>query len=436
MLYNRKNPQWKYSEEQFIGEDEYNQMIDDYTALRKEILTTDIRDINSKLYGPGEPDDLTDEDRETKRKKTLVGYIVIIAAFIAMVVAFLLKQLVIGGLIFCAFFAFAGISLILTGQAEKTDTASLALKNRIMGVFITIGAVAIGLVIIFRDHFRGGELFITICALAFGLAGVALILIMVFRVLSSKIVYTQEVSATCTGYVRYAGSDKAGDSGMVSYFVYTSPVFRYSYSGTQYECVYDEFPVRRDSDIALGQTAAIRIDPRHPENILGPDSNHPAGVALAMVMGIAFTVVGVGLALFLSSGIAAQQTVETSWNPLVEKINGETSETTLPQITDEMIESLYLDKLYPGEDWYVDETYIAEHEITDEGTVVSYADSAFKPTLFTPGDTPPEVGTRVYMFYVIDKDALDRGYGYKQSFVYERVDRMEYVGEHGSFIDN
>ena len=51
MLYNKNNPQWKFSEDQYLRDDDYYNMVDEYDVLVKSMLKTDFRDINEKLYG-------------------------------------------------------------------------------------------------------------------------------------------------------------------------------------------------------------------------------------------------------------------------------------------------------------------------------------------------------------------------------------------------
>ncbi|MBP5261046.1 MAG: hypothetical protein J6Z43_02825 [Clostridiales bacterium] len=435
MLYNSKNPQMHFSEDQYLSDEDHHKIISEYDELCKAMLTTDIREINSKFYGIDEPKELTDEE-ERKKKRTLIFTGLCVIAFIVMAVSLILKQLVIGGLLFCGFFLLAGISLMITGKGEIMESTSNSLKNKVMGGFITLGAVAIMLLIIFRDHFKGAEMFILLFVAAFGLAGLCMLTVSILRALSSKIIYTEQISATCAGYVRMAGTEQSSSGYRRRFtFVSTSPLFRYSYNGMQYDAIFDELPTKKDSDVAMGETVSIRIDPRRPENIMSPVTAHPGVIGFELIMGIIFTVVAVGMGLYTASGLAAGQTVETSWNPLIDKINGETSETTLPQVDDEMIESLYADKIAPGQDWYVEKAVVSERETTEDGIIVSFSDSSFRSLLFVD-DSAPEVGTEVWVFYYIDEEYLEYGTGYKRSFVYEKTDVIDYVGQHGSFVEN
>ena len=51
MFYNKNNPQWKFNEDQYLSQEEYYRLVDEYDEFCKSMLSVDIRDWNSKLYG-------------------------------------------------------------------------------------------------------------------------------------------------------------------------------------------------------------------------------------------------------------------------------------------------------------------------------------------------------------------------------------------------
>ena len=85
MLYNRDNPQWKFSEDQNISNEEYGKIVSEYNELTRSILTTDVRDINEKLYGIKQFQELSEEEAASKRKRMMIGIVISMLAFAGLV---------------------------------------------------------------------------------------------------------------------------------------------------------------------------------------------------------------------------------------------------------------------------------------------------------------------------------------------------------------
>ena len=124
-------------------------------------------------------------------------------------------------------------------------------------------------------------------------------------------------------------------------------------------------------------------------------------------------------------------TVETQWNSAINKINGET-ESSVIQVTDEMIQELYVDKLSYIDEWYVETCTVASTKITAEGEVMSFEDKTFQNILY-PDCSAPEPGTKLTVFYYIDEEYLPYGEYYKRSFTSGDPALFEYVGSHGAY---
>ena len=432
MYYNKDNPQWHINQEQFLSEEEYDLMVGESIDLVKTMLTSDVRDFGSKIYGVKELG--TIEEQEAKRTKAIWGIIGGVVIFASLVLALVLKQILIFGFIACAVFFAAGISMIVTGRGELVESTSRAYLNRIIGGSMALASLLLALLMIFRNHFAQAEFFVLIAVLAFGIPGLALIIISVLKAFSGKTVYTQEVSATCTGYVRYVSRDET-EHHRVMTFINISPLFSYSVDGVQYEAVWDEFVTKKDSDIALNQTVTIKVDPRHPENIFSPVMNHPGVVAFQVIMGVLCLGVAIGLGIYTSTGAVSDMTVETSWSPLVEEINGAAeTEPTLPQITDEMIEQYYSDKIQ-NKEWYFDTVTVATKSYASDGQTITFTDETFVD-LICPDGQAPEPGTELLVFYTIDEEYVETGYKYKRIFTTGRPGEFEYVGSHTSYKSN
>ena len=428
MLYNKDNPQWFFSEEQFISAEESDRIVNEYDQLCRNMLKTDFRDINRKFYGIKE--DTDPEDREANRKKQLIGAVFGIVIFAGLILSLVFKQLVLFGYIGCSLFLIAGISMMLTGRGEVVESTSKMSLNRGIGTAISLGSVLLILLIFFRKHFSDSEVFLLIFVITFGLAGLTLLFAAIFRASSGIFIYTRDVTATCTGYVRTVHRD-TGKNGVRFTYVCTSPLFSYSVDGAHYEAMWDEFVFKKNSDIAMGQTVPIKVDPRRPENIKSPATTHPLTVSFEIFMGVAFTAVAVGLGIYILTGNGKNMKLETKWNPAIEKINGET-ESSLTKITDEMIQTLYKEKLGSDQKWYVETAIVAQIETSDEGKAITFTDEAFNGILYKDGNVP-EPGTSLIIFYTVDGTRLLSGKHYKRMFTTADPAKYVYSGSHSAY---
>ncbi|MBR6960126.1 MAG: hypothetical protein IKH76_06565 [Clostridiales bacterium] len=432
MLFNKDNPQWYFSEARELSSEERSEITDKYNELTRKMLTTDFRDIDEQFYGIKPSGDLTEEETASKRKKMLIGAVAGIIIFAGLIIALIFKQLLIFGYAACAIFLVVGISVMVTGKGDRIESTSRAGLNRIIGLFMALASLMIILLIIFRGRFSSGEFFILLFVIVFGLSGLGLLIVTVIKAFSGKLIYKDEITATCAGYVRYVSRDQSSNGyNRVHTFIHTSPLFKYSYEGTQYEAVYDEFPVKADSDIEPGQTVTIKIDPRHPENIKSPVTTHPVAIGFSIFMGLAFIGVAVGLGIYTAGGYAAGTKVDTKWNPLVEKINGNNPD--LVDITDDYMTENYIDKQFPGKEWYYERGVVTGKEQVEGGTAIELSDDSFMRILYTD-NTAPEPGTELLIFYVINEENLQYGIRYKNSVSTADPNKFEYVGTHGAYV--
>ena len=133
------------------------------------------------------------------------------------------------------------------------------------------------------------------------------------------------------------------------------------------------------------------------------------------------------------SGSAKTMTVETEWNPVIDKINGD-EESKLIQVTDNDIESLYVKKLNISSEWYYEIGVVATKEVTADGEVISFTDEAFNKVIYADFKAP-EPGTKLLLYYTVEEERIEYGKGYKHSFASGDPDRFEYVGTHGAYIN-
>jgi len=430
MYFNKDNPQWQLSQEQYLNEEERSRIIYEYDQLCRSMFSVDVRDINSKFYGVKELG--TVEQQEAKRKRAIIGIVCGIVVFASLVISLIFKQILIFGYIFCAVFLFAGISTIVTGRGEVVESTSKAYLNRIIGAGISLGSILILLLIIFRNRFEEAEFFILIGVLAFGISGLALLVLSILKPLSGKFIYTEEINATCAGYVRCVERESGESNHIRHTFIMLSPLFKYSYGGVNYESVWDEFVVNGDSDISLGQTVPVRIDPRHPENIMSPAMKNKGALILKLFLAVVCITVATGMGIYVANGSAKGMTVETSWNPAIERLNGVT-ESTKKQITDEMVKTQFVDKYNITGEWYYETVVIASKEDSAEGQSVKFTDETFGGILYT-GSNVLEPGASLIVFYTVDEEYVQHGTKYKRVFTTADPDTFEYVGSHKAYI--
>ena len=425
MLYNKDNPQWFFSEEQHISSEESSRIIRESKQLVTKILKTDVRDFGANVYGVKNDS----EDPDSTRSKSIIGIVIGILVFAGLILSLIFKNLVIFGYIGCGVFLFAGISMLLTGKGEVVESSSRAVLNKVIGFDIALASLLLILLIYFRKQFAGAEVFILIFVITFGLSGITLLFAAVFRTVSGKLIYTREVTATCSGYVRYVSRDSDNHyRGTV--FIHTSPLFSYSVDGVQYQAVWDEFVTKQDSDIALGRNVPIKVDPKHPENIKSPVSAHPAIIGFEVFLAVAFAAIAIWLGIYTASGAAKNMKVSSNWAPAAEAING-TTETSRIKVTDDIISEKYKDDLSGNKQWYVETVTVKTKDATNNGHVIYFADETFKGILYKKD--APEPGTVRIAFYTIDEEMLSSGKKYKKVFSIADPETFEYLGSHKAY---
>lgn len=434
MRYDRTFKRYKFSTDQFIETEKYQELINEYNQFRMDVLKGDIRNFGRDVYGAAAAQG---EESSGSKVKNIILAVLFVGAFISLILALVLKKIMLFGIIFCSLFFIAGIMLIVTGRADPRDSASKALRSRIMGVAITLASGAILALIILHERFTEAQLLVWIASLVFGLSGLTLIAIAIVDKLSARILYTEEIDAKCTGYVRMVDSESSDNSSGTNrshpiIYVMTSPLFEYNYEGVKYESVYDSFPIKDYSDIELDSITKIRINPKHPEDVLSSHVTSKTNFATFLIFGIIFAAVGSGLAWYSLLGGTKNLTVETSWNALIDGGSDQTEDTAPAknQITDEMVESAYKDDIN-GKDWYYEITTVTNVEDYNGNLLLSFDDSFEKMQVKSSAGF--KTGDKVLLLYTVSLETPDQKTGYKQGFVYGKPDEVEYVGSHTAY---
>ena len=425
MLYDREFKRWVFSEESVISSEERENLIYDYNEFRKEMLHTDIRDINHELYGaPRRP-----ENESTAAKiRNVAVTVLVLGALVCCVLALLMHNIFLFGIFFCSFFFMAGAILAFTGQTNAKDTPTRKERGRVTGVFIMLGSGAILSLILLHDRFSQGELIVWIASAAFGLSGLCLVCLSIIDKLSAKIFYKEEIDAKCIGYVRMVDTE-SDNEGPPMTVMYISPVFEYSYEGQRIEALYDVMEIGSSSNIGLGSYTTIRINPDHPEDVMSPRVTKTSNFIALLIFGLIFVVIGSGLAWYSLLGNAKDLTVETSWNQIIS--GGETETTPSKKVVyDEFIEENYASDI-AGKEWYREETTVSNVE-DYQGNMLLTFDDTFEKMLIKPSDSVKK-GCRIVIFYTVSREKEEQKKAYKQPFVYTLPDEVEYTGDRGAY---
>ena len=130
--------------------------------------------------------------------------------------------------------------------------------------------------------------------LVFGVVCVVVALVILIKTIgilrAPKSIYTEEVNATCIGYVRTfeSGNNDSGGSNLVPV---NSPLFEYYYGGEKYRSYYDLWNTGKDGKIPVGSACVIKISPDEPSRVLGSCGKYAVTPGLFAFMALIAAVV-------------------------------------------------------------------------------------------------------------------------------------------------
>ena len=337
--------------------------------------------------------------------------IVIIVIFLGFIGCCITNRFNIAAWVGAGFLALLGFLMIFSnGNSSdnsvynKTESShGLPIFTRLQGVLFLIASGAVIYLRLNIKYYTQSEIFLRVFAGAFAVFGLMFVINGISRLLAGKQVYTEEVNATCIGYLRTY--EAQGEHGLS---VRTSPVFEYYYQGEQFKSVYDIFTNKPNGTIPVGSSTVIRIDPRSPEHVMGNSKSS----------GITFLVIGIFVALVSIVPIMIILTGHANEGEL--RMSGIAAPQYDSYISDELVTKEY------GDDWYIEKLKIAsvtKEKAGDTEYLHVIVDDSFKE-INTTLDFGYEEGQEVYVIYrmtTIDgelkKEALNftkaEGTGYK-----------------------
>ena len=281
MIYDPENREVYFSTEMIQSEADADASYEHFKAYQQECI---------KNPGIMFKNQMRDADELPSTAKTAAGVVISIAFIVCIIAAILciaIKKYEYIPWIIGAVMIFLGIVPFVPSNPKKANGfAESLLCQRIGGAISILGAA--GLIAV---HFLYPKdnmmlyLLALLCEIAI-VVFLAMLVKTIGYVTARKTVYSEEVSATCIGYVRTYTSN--GDQ---VFLPVHSPVFEYYYGGVKYQSYYDLFLNGKDGKIPVGSETKIRIDPDSPGRVYGDNKNLLSGPVCFAILSFAAAIV-------------------------------------------------------------------------------------------------------------------------------------------------
>ena len=226
------------------------------------------------------------ENQTGEKIKMAVGALWFIISVIALIWSVPVKRYDISGWVVVGFLMVIGLLMLFIPQKSASEYFSESvLSQRIQGAVLVAGGVfCICLQLRYNEmdttHFLMYKWFILCIVTA-----VVMTVKLIGYLMAGKTVYKEEIDAVCIGYAR----TKEGSDQMP--LPVNSPVFEYHHEGEKIQACYDVFNNGKDGNIPVGSNVKIRIDPDHPDRIMGNHKKLISGPLAFILVGIAGAIV-------------------------------------------------------------------------------------------------------------------------------------------------
>ena len=308
--------------------------------------------------------------------------------FLGMVVSFMLKRGDIGAFILSGILVLIGLALILSGGQPGSADSHINSKavHVSAGLVFILAAAAIVYLQINSSYYSAPERFLIYFALAMISVMLLMLIFAIGRFTAPQKVYTEETKATCIGYLRCYDYDKSSRVGHSRRSLINSPLFEYYFEGKFFRSAYDDFDNGPNGKIAVGSQSVIRIDPDHPDHVLG---NYKGNGIVFIVMAVICLLMALVPGYILLSGKAGDGVYSES---------GLAVQRYEYMISDELIDQKI------GSDWYIEKIKLgAIEEIKEDGKTYLHflPDPTFKDVYTTP-DFEYGEGDELYVIYQME----------------------------------
>lgn len=278
MIYDPENKELYFSTEMIQSEEDANASYEHFKAYQQECIN------NPGIMFKNQ---MRDADGVPSNAKTAFGVITSIAFIVCIIAAILCipikKYEYIPWIIGALMLVLGILPFVALNPKKASGFSESALCQRIGGAVSLLGAA--GLITV---HFLYPKDNMTLYLLAL-LCEIAAVLFLAMLVKTigyvkaPKTVYSEEVNATCIGYVRTYNSN--GDHDAIPMFLPVhSPVFEYYYGGTKYQAYYDLLQNGKDGKIPVGSETKIRIDPASPGRVYGDNKDLLSGPVCGTIL--------------------------------------------------------------------------------------------------------------------------------------------------------
>lgn len=391
-----------------------------------------------------------DDPDAPKKKLSWFPLIVVIATFAVVIVGSIS-----GGVAFALGGFFLGFSILGFYAAKSGNARGFTFYGGTSSGSSKTAGIAIGIIGIAGaiPMFLSGVIGMTGAFLLMGailFAVVAILMLAGFiKSFSAKNKYSEEIAATCVGYLRTVDSHSGGSRRhRRGYTMRTSPIFEYTYQGKDYKGIYDRMIDGINADINMG-AASIAIDPKHPEDIYHKSTG--VQVKGLFVSIICFVICGIFVFAFLNGGyqssgkgingfnlfkfaVSSDEEREGLIESFADGLNKSLGYEIPYEITDELVDKYISEFPYlEGQTWYYELATIERIDEFDNGDYnIVLEDEAF-PQLGKSGKHGDIGDTRIVFYTTYEYEYEGVTYTGKDVFWDLSPQEHVYVGTHGAY---
>ena len=391
-----------------------------------------------------------DDPEAPKKKLSWFPLIVVIATFAVVIVGSIS-----GGVAFALGGFFLGFSILGFYAAKSGNARGFTFYGGTSSGSSKTAGIAIGIIGIAGaiPMFLSGVIGMTGAFLLMGallFAVVAILMLAGFiKSFSAKNKYSEEIAATCVGYLRTVDSHSGGSRRhRRGYTMRTSPIFEYTYQGKDYKGIYDRMIDGINADINMG-AASIAIDPKHPEDIYHKSTG--VQVKGLFVSIICFVICGIFVFAFFNGGYQSSGKGVNGFNlfkfafssdeereGLIESFADGLNKTLgyeIPyEITDEMVDKYISEFSYlNGQTWYYELATVERIDEFDNGAYNIVLEDESFPQLGKSGKHGDIGDTRIVFYTTYEYEYEGVTYTGKDVFWDLSPQEHVYVGTHGAY---
>lgn len=458
------------SDKKLISTAERDELFTQYRRRGRDFIPVAVQQVKNSYSGSDTGfEDLTEEQAEfirragdlaengyqddpdaPKKKLSWFPLIVVIATFAVVIVGSIS-----GGVAFALGGFFLGFSILGFYAAKSGNARGFTFYGGTSSGSSKTAGIAIGIIGIAGaiPMFLSGVIGMTGAFLLMGallFAVVAILMLAGFiKSFTAKNKYSEEIAATCVGYLRTVDSHSGGSRRhRRGYTMRTSPIFEYTYQGKDYKGIYDRMIDGINADVNMG-AASIAIDPKHPEDIYHKSTG--VQVKGLFVSIICFVICGIFVFAFFNGGyqssgkgvnrfnlfkfaISSDEEREGLIESFADGLNKSLGYEIPYEITDELVDKYISEFPYlEGQTWYYELAAIERIDEFDNGDYNIVLEDESFPQLGKSGKHGDIGDTRIVFYTTYEYEYEGVTYTGKDVFWDLSPQEHVYVGTHGAY---